>query len=53
MPGQRSPTWRTSAPSLTRLKGSMTISSGLIDHKLHRHDFGHQNTEVSDFFEVL
>src|SRR5580698_4762556 len=48
-PGQRSPRLRASAPSLTRLKGSMTISSGLIDHNLYRHDFGHQNTEISGF----
>ncbi len=36
-----------SRPSVAKLQGSSSISSGLIDHNLHRLDFGHQNTEVS------
>src|ERR1700733_988095 len=36
-----------SGSSVVKLQGSRTISSGLIDHNLHRLDFEHQNTEIS------
>jgi hypothetical protein len=42
-----------SGPSVVKLHGSRTISSGLIGHNLHRLDFGHQTTEISDFFKDL
>src|SRR5580704_4671630 len=42
-----------SRPSVVKLQGSRTISSGLIEHNLHRLDFHHQNTEVSDFHNIL
>src|ERR1700689_2227652 len=40
-----------SGSSVAKLQGSRTISSGLIDHNLHRLDFGHQNTEISGFYK--
>src|SRR6202035_1822921 len=43
----------SSRPSVAKLQGSRTISSGLIAHYLHRLDFGHRITETSGFLPLL